>query len=111
MHVYTLLADQIKRPHLFLYVYDLGICSSCLDQVVNPTMVTGNKKENHVVTDALVIIGVPRILENTLPAYLESSRKDDDDDDDDDGWKLFGDYMSTARINLNIRQVFPLEYQ
>ncbi|CAO3615920.1 unnamed protein product [Mucor fragilis] len=45
--------------------------------------------------------GVPRILENTLPDYMLSESVDDED------WKIFGDYMKTARINLNIRQVFP----
>lgn len=46
-------------------------------------------------------LGVPRILENTLPDYMLSESVDDED------WKIFGDYMKTARINLNIRQVFP----
>ncbi|KAI8979409.1 hypothetical protein BDF20DRAFT_906067 [Mycotypha africana] len=46
--------------------------------------------------------GVPRILEGTLPDYLKA----DSDYDDFPDWKLFGDYMSTTRINLNIRQVF-----
>ncbi|KAK4511975.1 uncharacterized protein ATC70_003974 [Mucor velutinosus] len=45
--------------------------------------------------------GVPRILENTLPEYMLPEFVDDED------WKVFGDYMKTTRINLNIRQVFP----
>ncbi|GAN07187.1 alpha-ketoglutarate-dependent dioxygenase alkb-like [Mucor ambiguus] len=45
--------------------------------------------------------GVPRILENTLPDYMLPESVDDED------WKIFGDYMKTTRINLNIRQVFP----
>ncbi|CAO3594040.1 unnamed protein product [Absidia cylindrospora] len=47
--------------------------------------------------------GVPRILENTLPHYLSSEQDGPDAD-----WKLYGGYMASARINLNIRQVFPL---
>lgn len=46
-------------------------------------------------------LGVPRILENTLPEYMLPESVDDED------WKPFGDYMKTTRINLNIRQVFP----
>ncbi|ORZ24045.1 hypothetical protein BCR42DRAFT_342045 [Absidia repens] len=46
--------------------------------------------------------GVPRILENTLPPYLSSEQDEHGAD-----WKLYGDYMASARINLNIRQVFP----
>ncbi|KAI7884931.1 hypothetical protein K492DRAFT_204403 [Lichtheimia hyalospora FSU 10163] len=42
--------------------------------------------------------GVPRIIENSLPEYLSPCIKDDD-------WKLYGSYMKTSRINLNIRQV------
>ncbi|CAO3638559.1 unnamed protein product [Mucor hiemalis] len=47
--------------------------------------------------------GVPLILENTLPDYLSSQNEYEDSPD----WKLVGDYLSTSRINLNIRQVFP----
>jgi alkylated DNA repair protein alkB family protein 1 len=43
-------------------------------------------------------IGVPLIIEDSLPEYLVN-------DDDDDDWKLYGEFMKTARINLNIRQV------
>jgi alkylated DNA repair protein alkB family protein 1 len=41
---------------------------------------------------------VPLIIEDSLPEYLAN-------DDDDDDWKLYGEFMKTARINLNIRQV------
>lgn len=47
---------------------------------------------------SLFLLGVPRIIENSLPEYL--SIKVDEDD-----WALYGSYMSTSRINLNIRQV------
>ncbi|KAG1081807.1 hypothetical protein G6F42_022816 [Rhizopus arrhizus] len=47
--------------------------------------------------------GVPLIIENTLPDYLSNNNQYDDAPD----WKLFGDFMSTSRINLNIRQVYP----
>lgn len=48
-------------------------------------------------------LGVPLILENTLPDYLSNNNEYSDSPD----WKLFGDFMSTSRINLNIRQVYP----
>ncbi|KAI8374360.1 uncharacterized protein BYT42DRAFT_606289 [Radiomyces spectabilis] len=51
--------------------------------------------------------GVPRILEDTLPSYLSPAALLDDDEDSD--WSLFGQYMLTTRINLNVRQVFPKE--
>ncbi|CAG8540555.1 3894_t:CDS:2 [Funneliformis caledonium] len=44
--------------------------------------------------------GVPRILEGTLPKYLDPYY------DNDSEWKTYGDYMSTSRINVNVRQVF-----
>ncbi|CAI2174970.1 19639_t:CDS:2 [Funneliformis geosporum] len=44
--------------------------------------------------------GVPRILEGTLPKYLEPYY------DNDSEWNTYGDYMSSARINVNVRQVF-----
>jgi alkylated DNA repair protein alkB family protein 1 len=48
--------------------------------------------------DSLLLIGVPRILENTLPDYLAEGPED---------WALFGKYMETSRLNINIRQVNP----
>ncbi|CAG8554009.1 10479_t:CDS:2 [Paraglomus occultum] len=45
--------------------------------------------------------GVPRILEGTLPFYLEK-------DGADPSWDVFADYMSQTRININIRQVFNI---
>lgn len=47
--------------------------------------------------------GVPLIIEDTLPDYLSNKNEYADSPD----WKLIGDYLSTSRINLNIRQVFP----
>ena len=47
----------------------------------------------------MLLIGVPRILEGTLPFYLGN-------DEDDPSWDVFADYMSQTRININIRQVF-----
>ncbi|KAI7907921.1 uncharacterized protein BX663DRAFT_492426 [Cokeromyces recurvatus] len=46
--------------------------------------------------------GVPRILDGTLPDYLSPEGHYEDSPD----WKIYGDYMTTTRINLNIRQVF-----
>ncbi|KAG0056978.1 hypothetical protein BGZ83_002585 [Gryganskiella cystojenkinii] len=44
--------------------------------------------------------GVPRIIENTLPDYLQTRP-------DDPEWDIYAEYLSEARINLNIRQVYP----
>lgn len=46
---------------------------------------------------------MPLIIEDTLPDYLSNNNAYQDAPD----WKLYGDFMSTARINLNIRQVYP----
>ncbi|KAJ7172566.1 hypothetical protein C8R46DRAFT_1086422 [Mycena filopes] len=43
--------------------------------------------------------GVPRILENTLPDHLAAQP-------DEPQWAPFAEYMSTTRININVRQVF-----
>ncbi|KAI9338590.1 hypothetical protein DFJ73DRAFT_614606, partial [Zopfochytrium polystomum] len=58
--------------------------------------------------------GVPRILADTLPAYLRarSPLGDDTKNDDDYGapdaeWEIYGEYLETSRINVNVRQVFP----
>lgn len=45
-------------------------------------------------------IGVPRIIEDTLPGYLQQ-------DPEDPEWDIYADYLVEARINLNIRQVYP----
>ncbi|KAA1471301.1 hypothetical protein DENSPDRAFT_837262 [Dentipellis sp. KUC8613] len=45
--------------------------------------------------------GVPRILEGTLPKYLRSM------EGGDEGWAPYAKYLSTTRINVNVRQVFP----
>lgn len=42
--------------------------------------------------------GVPKIFENTSPSHLRQ---------DDGSWGPFADYLRTARININLRQVFP----
>ncbi|KAJ7285931.1 hypothetical protein C8J57DRAFT_1663405 [Mycena rebaudengoi] len=44
--------------------------------------------------------GVPRILDDTLPAHLAMQPGDSD-------WQLFAEYMQSTRININVRQVFP----
>lgn len=43
--------------------------------------------------------GVPRIIEGTLPGYLQKSQDPD--------WDIYAEYLAEARINLNIRQVYP----
>ncbi|CAJ0854954.1 1620_t:CDS:2 [Entrophospora sp. SA101] len=40
--------------------------------------------------------GVPRILENTLPSYLEQSNNNDPD------WNIYAEYMSTSPIVISI---------
>lgn len=58
--------------------------------------------------------GVPRIIEGSLPEYLDRVEKWSDVDQDTeeriDNWNIFADYLSTTRINVNIRQVFPEGY-
>ncbi|KIJ44393.1 hypothetical protein M422DRAFT_168575, partial [Sphaerobolus stellatus SS14] len=44
--------------------------------------------------------GVPRTLEDTLPAYLRDEGSDKD-------WQPYAAYLKTTRINVNVRQVFP----
>ncbi|KZT24117.1 hypothetical protein NEOLEDRAFT_1163471 [Neolentinus lepideus HHB14362 ss-1] len=48
--------------------------------------------------------GVPRILENTLPTHLEVKEENDSE------WRFYADYMQTSRINVNVRQVFPMGF-
>ncbi|KAF9792254.1 hypothetical protein BJ322DRAFT_1132594 [Thelephora terrestris] len=48
--------------------------------------------------------GVPRILEGTNPPQLSL-------DVDDGGWEPYYTYIRTARINLNVRQVFPKDFK
>lgn len=43
---------------------------------------------------------VPRILNGTLPTHLL-------EDDEDENWEPYAQFMSTTRININVRQVFP----
>ncbi|KAI8876631.1 hypothetical protein K501DRAFT_261852 [Backusella circina FSU 941] len=50
-----------------------------------------------------VFHGVPLIIEDSLPDYLSTSNNNNNNDDDD--YKLYSEFMKTARINLNIRQV------
>ncbi|KAK0197173.1 hypothetical protein F5146DRAFT_1099468 [Armillaria mellea] len=46
--------------------------------------------------------GVPRILDGTLPPHLAECGDED--------WARYGSYMSTTRININVRQVFPRDF-
>lgn len=46
--------------------------------------------------------GIPRILEESLPAYLGEGTNIDDE-----VWTPYARYMDTTRININVRQVFP----
>lgn len=50
-------------------------------------------------------LGVPRILEGSLPAHLEHTDSSDED------WELIAEYLKTTRININVRQVFPPNFQ
>ncbi|KAF8507322.1 hypothetical protein BU17DRAFT_78130 [Hysterangium stoloniferum] len=47
--------------------------------------------------------GVPRILEGTLPDHLRSHEQGG-------GWDPYEKYMETTRINVNVRQVFPRDF-
>ena len=48
-----------------------------------------------------VLSGVPRILENTIPHHLMECNKPSGD------WKPYAQFLQKARININVRQVFP----
>ncbi|KAJ1926655.1 hypothetical protein IWQ60_003597 [Tieghemiomyces parasiticus] len=52
--------------------------------------------------------GIPRVLEDTLPDYLTST---DDVLAEDFEWDSFAAYMTTTRININVRQVFNKDRQ
>jgi hypothetical protein len=45
------------------------------------------------------VVGVPRIIEDTLPSHFQA--------DLDPDWEPYAAYVQTARININVRQVFP----
>ncbi|KAI6103561.1 hypothetical protein F5141DRAFT_1189872 [Pisolithus sp. B1] len=51
--------------------------------------------------------GVPRILEHTLPEHFGQSPLPADDGVDASAWEPYRTYMRSARININVRQVFP----
>ncbi len=55
----------------------------------------------YTTTPTVCILGIPRILEGTLPSHLQDLKGNDDE------WRPFAHYMQTARINVNVRQVFP----
>lgn len=44
------------------------------------------------------VLGVPRILENTLPPHFVAATEE---------WKVYEEYLQTTRVNINVRQVFP----
>ncbi|KAJ3482651.1 hypothetical protein NLI96_g6826 [Meripilus lineatus] len=48
--------------------------------------------------------GVPRILENTLPPHFDVL------DEDPQDWKFYQEYLRTTRVNINVRQVFPKDF-
>jgi len=48
---------------------------------------------------------VPRILEGSLPPHLKAASFGDDIQRTE--WKPYEEYLSTTRININVRQVFP----
>ena len=47
----------------------------------------------------MMVAGVPRILEGTLPPHLEANESGD--------WAVYEEYLRSTRINVNVRQVFP----
>ncbi|KDQ59558.1 hypothetical protein JAAARDRAFT_33136 [Jaapia argillacea MUCL 33604] len=50
--------------------------------------------------------GVPRILENTLPPHLVALGPTASDSENQE-WEPYAEYLRHARINVNVRQVFP----
>lgn len=53
---------------------------------------------------AKMLTGVPRILERSLPIHLKGDAEDNED------WTLISEYLETTRININVRQVFPPDF-
>lgn len=53
--------------------------------------------------NSISTLGVPRILEDTLPGHFPLGL----DDEDPSSWTSYESYMRTTRININVRQVFP----
>jgi alkylated DNA repair protein alkB family protein 1 len=51
--------------------------------------------------------GVPRILERTLPAHLGPDAALEADEGGAGAWAPYAAYLAGARINANVRQVFP----
>jgi alkylated DNA repair protein alkB family protein 1 len=47
------------------------------------------------------LTGVPRIMEGTLPSHFLLK------DGDSEEMKAVKEYISSARVNINARQVFP----
>lgn len=63
----------------------------------------------------IVDAGLPRVLADTLPSYLTSTRVDEDHEHEADidaekdaiDWSEYGKYLEGgARLNINVRQVF-----
>ena len=52
-------------------------------------------------------LGVPRILEGTLPPHFMSELLPDSERE---SWAPYEQYMRTTRINVNVRQVFPKDF-
>ncbi|KAF9569177.1 hypothetical protein EC968_002685 [Mortierella alpina] len=52
----------------------------------------------------ILLQSVPRIIEGTLPSYLQARPEEPE-------WDIYADYLAEARINLNIRQVYPPDHQ
>jgi len=57
--------------------------------------------------------GVPRILADNLPRHLaegpcpKDGNTDGDEVEEEDDWAPYAAYLQNARINVNVRQVFP----
>ena len=63
-----------------------------------------NKRESRLESNQVPINpGVPRILEGSLPPHLYAEACSPDEGD----FGLFEAYLKTTRININVRQVFP----
>lgn len=49
-------------------------------------------------------IGLPRVLENTLPDYLASGMEVEEVGEE---WKRYGEWLERGvRVNINVREVF-----
>ena len=54
--------------------------------------------------------GVPRVFEGTCPSHLMNHSTCNLDQGGKEDWQPYAEYLTGARINVNVRQVFPKNF-